>query len=129
MAACRPQKPRGFSTSCLPISKDRYHQLVTSPTRFRPWLDQAFRETPERFPAACAAGYTLTDARVSTQRGLRLRRSRCTATGAAFAVRPCFVLPYLTAWTDAAAEPRFLRSCGVPFGALAQVFGNDPPFW
>lgn len=129
MAACLPQKPRGFSTICLPISKDRYLQLITSPTLFRQWLDQAFRDTPELFPAAFAAGYTLKDARVSTKRGLCLRRIRCKATGAAFSVRPCFVLPYMTAWTDEAADPLFLRSFGVPFWALAQVFGRDPKFW
>ena len=60
---------------------------------------------------------------------MRLRRIRCTATGAAFSVRPGFVLPYMTAWADEADGPLFLRAFGVPFWALARVFGHDPMFW
>jgi hypothetical protein len=129
MAEAPDPKPRGFSTICLPISKERYQQVIDSPTRYRQWLDQAFRDAPELFPAAFASGYTLKDDRVSAKRGLRLRRIRCKATGAAFSVRPCFVLPYMTAWTDQVEGPLFLRSFGVPFWALARVFGRGAMFW
>jgi hypothetical protein len=129
MADYPQQKPRGFSTVCLPISKERYHHIIGSPALFRQWLDQAFRDAPELFPAAFAQGYTLKDDRVSAKRGLRLRRIRCKAGGAAFSVRPGFVLPYMTAWADEADGPLFLRSFGVPFWALARVFGHNPMFW
>jgi hypothetical protein len=129
MAEFPDPKPRGFSTICLPIRTDRYQQVIGSPALFRQWLDEAFRATPELFPAAFAHGYTLKDDRLSAKRGLRLRRIRCKATGDAFSVRPSFVLPYLTAWTDEAAGPLFLRSFGVPFWALARVFGRDAMFW
>lgn len=129
MAESPKPKPRGFSTICLPISKEAYAQIIDSPTRFRRWLDQAFRTCPELFPAAFAFGYTLKDDRRSAKRGLRLRRIRCKANGHAFSIRPSFVLPYLTAWTDDVAGPLFLRSFGVPFWALARVFGKDAMFW
>jgi hypothetical protein len=129
MAEAPDPRPRGFSTICVPVRKDRYQQVIDSPALYRHWLDEAFRATPELFPAAFAAGYTLKDDRASAQRGLRLRRIRGKTTGAAFSVRPCFVLPYLTAWTDQADGPLFLRSFGVPFWALARVFGKGPMFW
>src|SRR5262245_25909223 len=129
MADYPQPRPRGFSTICLPIRKERYQQIIDAPALFRRWLDEAFRDAPELFPAAFAHGYTLKDDRVSAKRGLRLRRIRCKATGAAFSVRPGFVLPYLTAWTGDAAGPLFLRSFGVPFWALARVFGKGPMFW
>jgi hypothetical protein len=129
MAVYPHPRPRGCSTLCLPIGKDLYEQLIDSPQQFRRWLDQAFHDSPELFPKAFAQGYTLKDSRVSAKRGLRLRRIRCRATGAAFSVRPGFVLPYLTAWTDDAEGPLFLRSFGVPFWALARVFGKDPMYW
>jgi hypothetical protein len=129
MAEAPNPKPRGFSTICLPVSKERYQQVIDSPVRYRQWLDEAFRAAPELFPVAFADGYTLKDDRISAKRGLRLRRSRCKATGCAFSVRPCFVLPYMTAWTDQADAPLFLRSFGVPFWALARVFGKGPMFW
>src|SRR5919206_4348376 len=129
MAECPKPKPRGFSTICLPISPERYQQIIDSPPLFRHWLDQAFRDMPELFPAAFAQGYTLKDSRVSAKRGLRLRRIRCRATGAAFSVRPCFVLPYMTAWTDDASGPLFVGAFGVPFWALARGFGKGAMFW
>jgi|SRR6516164_8133496 len=129
MAEIPRPKPRGCSTICLPVGKDLYDQLIDSPQQFRAWVDQAFRDHPELFPQAFAHGYTLLDSRVSVKRGLRQRRIRCKATGAAFSIRPCFVLPYMTAWTDDAAGPLFLRAFGVPFWALAQVFGRDPMYW
>src|SRR5207248_1449739 len=97
--------------------------------QFRAWLDRAFRNTPELFPAAFAHGSTLKDARISAKRGLRLRRVRLKADGSAFTVRPSFVTAYLAAWTDEAEGPLFLRSFGVPFWALARVFGRDPMYW
>jgi hypothetical protein len=129
MAEAPDPKPRGFSTICLPISPERYQQIIDSPSLYRQWLDEAFHAMPALFPTAFASGYTLKDDRVSAKRGLRLRRIRCKATGAAFSVRPCFVLPYMTAWTDQAEGPLFLRSFGVPFWALARVFGYNPMFW
>jgi hypothetical protein len=129
MAEFPNPKPRGFSTICLPVSPERYRQVIDSPTLFRRWLDEAFRDHPELFPDAFAHGYTLKDDRLSAKRGLRLRRIRCKTTGASFSVRPSFVLPYLTAWTDEADGPLFLRSFGVPFWALARVFGGDAMFW
>src|SRR5438128_1836741 len=129
MAVGPKHKPRGFSTICLPIRKDSYHTLIDSPALFRQWLDQAFHDHPELFPKAFAHGYTLKDERRSTKRNLRLRRIRLKTTGEAFSIRPCFVLPYMTAWTDEADHPLFLRSFGVPFWALARVFGRNSMFW
>jgi hypothetical protein len=120
---------RSCSTICLPIGKDVYRDLVADPRRFRAWLDQAFRDAPELFPKDFASGYRLKDDRLSAKTGLRLRRIRLRATGAAFSVRPSFALPYLTGETDDVQGPLFLRAFGVPFWALARVFGKDPMYW
>ena len=93
---------------------------------FRQTLDRFFPDLPELFPAAFAQGYTLKDDRVSAQLGVRRRRIQCQATAQSFSVRPAFVTPYLTAFTDAVAEPLFLRRFGVPYWALARVFGRGP---
>lgn len=120
---------RRCSTICLPVSKDAYLACIDSPAAFRRWLDGAFREAPELFPRGFAQGYSLKDSRFSAKRKLRLRRLVCKATGAAFSVRPCFVLPYMTGWADDVAGPLFLRGFGVPFWALARVFGRGPMYW
>jgi hypothetical protein len=120
---------RSCSTICLPVSKDAYQAHVDDPALFRAWLDSAFRDCPELFPRAFADGYRLKDARVSRKTGLRTRRFRLTSTGESFSVRPSFVLPYQAALADDVADALFLRSFGVPFWAIARVFGRDHSYW
>lgn len=120
---------RRCSTLCLPVGKDEYNDLVADPARFRAWLDRCFRSCPELFPRAFKDGYRLKDGRTSLRTGQRLRRVRLKATGESFSVRPSFLLPYLTGTTDDAQGPLFLRAFGVPFWALARVFGKGPMYW
>ena len=120
---------RSCSTICLPVGKDAYQDVVDDPARFRGWLDAAFRDCPELFPKAFGDGYTLKDGRSSAKTGIRIRRVRLRATGESFSVRPCFVLPYQTALAEEVEGPLFLRSFGVPFWALARVFGKGPMYW
>jgi hypothetical protein len=120
---------RRCSTLCLPIGKDDYASLIGDPRRFRAWLDQSFRCWPELFPKAFAAGYRLKDIRTSGRTGLRLRRICLKATGESFSVRPSFVLPYMAGMTDDVQGPLFLRAFGVPFWALARVFGKGRMYW
>jgi hypothetical protein len=129
MAESSRQLPPGRSTICLPIDQDRYRQVIASPEAFRRALDQFYQDMPELFPKAFASGYTLKDARVSVKLGLRLRRIECKASGAAFSVRPSFVLPYRSGYTDEVEPALFLRCFRVPFWALARVFGKDPMYW
>jgi hypothetical protein len=44
-------------------------------------------------------------------------------------VRPSFVLPYQTALADDVSAALFLRCFGVPFWAIARVFGKDHDYW
>jgi hypothetical protein len=102
---------------------------MDSPAAFRRTLDRFSQEMPELFPKDFAGGYTLQDDRISAKLGLRLRRLRCKATGAAFTVRPSCALPYMAGWSREVEGPLFLRSFGVPFWALARVFGRDAMSW
>jgi len=120
---------RCCSTICLPVGTDAYQGLIDDPARFREWLDRSFRDCPELFPRAFADGYTLKDDRLSKKTGLRTRRVRLAATGESFSVRPSFVLPYQAALADDVSDALFLRSFGVPFWAIARVFGRDPMSW
>jgi hypothetical protein len=108
----------------LPVGKDDYADRVADPGRFRAGLDQAFPAWPELFPEAFSGGYRLKAIRTSARTGLRLRRVRLKATGDSFSVRPSFLLPYRTGLTDDGQGPLFLRAFGIPFWALARVFGT-----
>jgi hypothetical protein len=119
---------RGHRTICLPIPEETYQQIVDDPREFRRTLDDLFRRVPELFPADFAHGYQLKDARTSAKLGIRIRRIAL-KDGTAYSLRPSFVMPYLTARTSDVEDALFLRHFGVPFWALAHVFGHDPMFW
>ena len=117
------------STICLPADQDTYRHIIDDPGHFRAWLDDSFGRHPELFPEGFAQGYTFKDDRTSKKTGLRIRRVRLHATGASFSVRPSFLLPYQAGTTGEAQGPLFLRAFGVPFWALARVFGKDHSYW
>jgi hypothetical protein len=129
MAESEGPKPRGCSTICLPFDRHEYERLVDGPQAFRAELDRLHSQMPELFPEAFAHGYLLKDSRLSKKLGLRIRRVECKATGEAFSVRPAFALAYMAGLAADAEGPLFLRSFGVPFWALARVFGRDHMYW
>jgi hypothetical protein len=112
----------------LPVSEDAYTQAVKDPGAFRHLLDEGFRTMPELFPPNFAQGYELKDDRMSAKQGLPIRRIRL-KDGTAYSIRPSFLLPYMTARVVDVEGPLFLRKFGVPFWALAAVFGADPMYW
>jgi len=120
---------RRCSTVCLPFDQALYPAVVADPAAFRQALDRFFRAMPELFPDGFAGGYLLKDRRPSRKLRLCLRRIRLKATGESFTVRPAFALPYMAGLADGASGPLFLRAFGVPFWALARVFGRDHAYW
>jgi hypothetical protein len=122
------QLSRGHRTICLHVSEDAYSRAVHDPAKFRRLLDQAFRATPELFPPNFARGYELKDDRVSLKQNLPIRRILL-RDNTAYSVRPSFLMPYMTGRVADVEGPLFLRKFGVPFWALARVFGADPMYW
>ena len=118
----------GHRTICLPVSEVAYTQAVNDPAAFRRLLDEHFRTTPELFPPDFARGYELKDGRMSVKQGLPVRRILL-KDGTAYSVRPSFLMPYMTARVADVEGPLFLRKFGVPYWALAHVFGADPMYW
>jgi hypothetical protein len=119
---------RRHRTICLPLSEEAYPQIVNDPSEFRRTIDDCFRRMPELFPANFAHGYRLKDDRFSVKQEVPIRRVRL-RDGTAYSIRPSFLMPYLSARTEKVEGPLFLRTFGVPFWALAHVFGADPMFW
>ena len=120
---------RRCPTICLPFDQPTYAEVVADPAAFRAALDRFFLVMPELFPDGFAQGYLIKDRRPSRKLDLCLRRVRLKATGETFTVRPCFLLPYMAGLAADASGPLFLRAFGVPFWALAVVFGRDHGYW
>ena len=120
-------KPSRGTAMCLPFkSEDHYRKIVKTPAAFRVLLVTLFGLYPELFPIGFSDGFTFHDRRLSKKFGVEMRRIRIKATGATFLIRPSFLMPYCVAKTDVMEKALFLRRWGVPFDALAYVFGGDP---
>lgn len=115
---------------CLPFDSEAHYSDCTKDlTLYRHYLQQQLATHPELFPKAMSEGFTFHDSYLSRKLNLRLRRIKLKASGAVFTLRPSFVMPYLVARTDAIEKALYLRQWGVPFAALAYVFGRDAMFW
>ncbi len=129
--ALEQQPPsRGRKPICLPFeSEAHYQECVDDVRQYREYLTKLSAQHPELFPQALGAGYTFHDRYCSRKQGVVLRRIKLKASGAVFTLRPSFVLPYCVARTEEVEKALFLRQWGVPFEALAYVFGRDAMFW
>ena len=120
---------------CLPIEPEEYQRILLDAKSFRHYLDSTIEQYPELFPLAIQHGYKLHDILPESQKlaGVRFRRIEVlTQPGdshAVFTVRPSFLMPYMTGYTDDLEKVLFLRKWAVPHWALAYVFGRDEQYW
>ena len=115
---------------CVPFASEAHSQdCVDDVTKYRQHLSTTYDQHPELFPQAWAQGYWLHDQYRSRKQHVTLRRIKLKATRAVFTVRPSFLMPYGIGRTEEVEKALFLRQWGVPFDALAYVFGHDAMFW
>jgi hypothetical protein len=120
----------GNKPICLPFASEaQYRDSVDYPTQYRQYLTGMLGQHPELFPKDMDQGFAFHDGYVSVKQDLIVRRIKLKATGAVFALRPSFVMPYMIARTEAVEKALYLRQWGVPFDALAYVFGRNAMFW
>ena len=121
---------RGHKHICVPFASEaHYQECVADVTKYRQYLTTMYQQHPELFPQALTNGYTFHDRYQSRKQRWVLRRIKLKATTEVFTVRPSFLLPYCIARTEEVEKALFLRQWGVPFDALAYVFGRDAMFW
>jgi len=119
----------------LPITIEKYREIVDECGMFRKWIDQMVVEHPELFPKAIGFGYSLHDDRTSGKlKDVRLRRICLKALDDAgkkqvFTIAPSGVMPYFVGYTDDVEKALFLRRFFVPYWALTYVFGRDDNYW
>lgn len=115
---------------CLPFASEaQYRTYVDDVAPYRQFLTTQHAAPPELFPVALRGGYTFHSVYELRKLGLVVRRIKLKATGQVFTLWPSFVLPYGVAHTDKVEKALYLRQFGVPFAALAYVFGHNAMFW
>ncbi len=105
--------------------------MVVEPAIFRSGIEELIAEFPELFPQNIASGYTLHDILPSSKKmpEIRLRRIKLRGDQEVFTIRPSFVMPYMTGYTDDVEKALFLRKWAVPYDALVYIFGRDANYW
>ena len=125
---CPPS--RGHKHICVPFASEAHYQAcVEDVAKYRQHLTTMSQQHPELFPQALGHGYTFHDRYQSRKQRCVLRRIKLTATREVFTLRPSFLMPYCIGRTNEVEKALFLRHWGVPFDALAYVFGRDAMFW
>jgi hypothetical protein len=120
----------GTQHICLPFASEaQYRAYVDDPAQYRQYLSAMRRQHPELCPQAMDQGFTFHDAYASVKQDGIVRRIKGKTTGAVVTLRPSFVRPSMIGRTAAVEKALYLRQWGVPFDALASVFGRDGMFW
>ncbi len=123
-------EPSRGKSLCVPFeSEEHYAACVAEPASFRQHLTAVFGQHPELFPARISEGFVLHDKSWSLKQQVMLRRLELKATAEVFLVRPSFLMPSMVGRTEAVEKALYLRHWGVPFDALAYVFGRDAMYW
>jgi len=116
-------------TIVLNISEEKYSEFINDSNFAHEIIISALNSSPELFPEnTLELGYSLKGLdRISKKMNIRLRRIKIGDT--IFRIRPCFILPYMTGKTKEVKDPLFLLRFGVPFWAIAIVFGRNSMYW
>ncbi len=115
---------------CLPVeSETQYRDILFNHKAFRQYVIQKMSQAPELFPDSMEQGFWFHDFVLSTKQQLPTRRIKLKENGEVYQLRPDFVMPYMIGKTDEMDKPMYLRQFGVPFDALAYVFGRNAMYW
>lgn len=122
--------PRGSKTICIPFgSEEHYRKCLEQTSTCRAHLESVFQQHFELFPPGFEQGFIFKGTYHSKKQDVDLRRIKLKASSDTFQIRPSSLLPYMIGRTAELDKALYLRQWGVPFDALAYVFGKDPSFW
>ncbi len=112
-------------------SKTFYQSCMKDHKKFRKYLNDTYARYPEIFPVDFCSGFNFHDIVVSKkQNDFSMRRIVLkNQSREVYQIRPSFMMPYMISETMDVEKALYLRRWGVPFDALAYVFGRDAMFW
>jgi hypothetical protein len=121
---------RGQKTICIPVvSEIAYGEILEDLDRCRVYLDEMLKLHPELFPPQMQQGYRFYGLIFSKKLQIKLRRIQILTSGEVYQLRPDFIMPYMIGKTDDLEKALYLRRYGVPYDALAYVFGHSAMYW
>jgi hypothetical protein len=121
-------KDKQNRTIVLSITEVEYDSFMADNKVAHKMIREAYAKYPELFPPEMSWGYKL-NGKTRKSKKMDLRMRRIEIQGITYRLRPSFVLPYMRATVDQVRAPLFLVRFGVPFWALALIFGRNAMFW
>lgn len=116
-------------TIVLNISEEKYSKFIGNAKFAHEIIISALNSSPELFPENTPElGYTLKGLdRISKKMNIQLRRIKIGDT--IYRIRPSYIMPYMSGKTEQVKNALFLIRFGVPFWAIAVVFGRNAMYW
>jgi len=112
---------------CILFVLETYLEIVRDSAKFRAYLDNIIKQSPELFPPEIKEKYLMKDTYHSKKLSISIRRIQ--VGGVSYTIRPSCVMPYMTGMTHEVEKPLFLRKFNVPYWGISYVFGRNPMYW
>lgn len=116
-------------TITLPISEKIYADFMINNDFAHKLIQSAYDKMPELFPVDLSLGYKLNGRTRPSKKmdGFQMRKIK--VSGITYQLRPSFMFPYCREKVDFVSKGLLLLKFGVPFWALAFVFGYNEAWW
>jgi len=115
-------------TIVLPLDEKTYNLFVNDLDTAHEIVQSYYSFSPAFFPKKMSEGYMFNGkTRISKKLGIQMRKIKID--GISYRIRPDFLLPYNRLLTEQVSNALFLKRFGVPFWALAFVFGRNAMWW
>jgi hypothetical protein len=102
---------------------------VDNTERYRHYLLNYHKQYPEVFPCGFELGFHWHDKRIiKKHKNLIIRRIKL-HNGLVYELVPSSMMPYMSGTTQEVSKGLFLRQWGVPYEAIAYLFGRDAMYW
>ena len=112
---------------CVPCDLEKHQSIVKNAEKYRAFLDQLIKESPELFPRKINQGYLMKDLRYSNK--LKVYQRRISVARTSYTIKPSCYMPYMTGLTDEVEKGLYFRQFNVPYEALAYGLGLDAMYW
>ena len=112
---------------CVPCELKKHQTIVKNAIKYRAFLDQLIKDSPELFPSDINLGYLMKD--LHNERKLKVYQRRIVVKGKAYTIKPSCVMPYMAGYTSEVEKGLYFRQFNVPYEALAYGFGHDAMYW
>jgi len=115
-------------TILLPISPFIYEEYMQNTSYAHEIIKDCYERQKDLFPESMSGGYCL-NGKTRESKKTKLRMRKIKTGNQTYQLRPSYILPYQKGDVIEASHGLFFIKFGVPFWALAHVFGHSSMWW